>query len=99
EYDPKTRQLVGKKTIVSQATDFGTGSIYRRIPARKPVAKEGEWFTMTVVAHGDHFSTWVNGVQVVDWVDNRPFNSNARNGCRLEGGHISIQGHDPTTDL
>ena len=40
-----------------------------------------------------------NGIQVVDWVDNRPMNANPRNGCRLEAGHISIQGHDPTTDL
>ena len=24
---------------------------------------------------------------------------NARNGCRLEKGPISLQGHDPTTDL
>jgi hypothetical protein len=24
---------------------------------------------------------------------------NARNGCKLEKGPISLQGHDPTTDL
>jgi hypothetical protein len=41
----------------------------------------------------------VNGVQVVDWTDNRPVNANARNGCRLEKGNISLQGHDPTTDI
>jgi hypothetical protein len=99
EYDPKTHKLVGKKTILSTAVDYGTGAIYRRMPARKGVAKDREWFTMTVVARGRHFSTWVNGVQVVDWTDNRPASDNARNGYRAEAGAISIQGHDPTTDL
>jgi hypothetical protein len=52
-----------------------------------------------VVARGNHFATWVNGVQQVDWTDNRPPSDNARTGYRREAGHISIQGHDPTTDL
>lgn len=99
EYDPKTRELIGKKMVKSEAIDFGTGAIYRRVPARKMVARDGEYFTLTVVAHGNHFATWVNGVQVTDWLDHRPLSDNARKGCRLEGGHLSIQGHDPTTDL
>src|SRR5262249_278427 len=47
EYDPKTHELVGKKKIKSTAVDYGTGAIYRRMPARKEVAKDGEWFTLT----------------------------------------------------
>jgi hypothetical protein len=42
---------------------------------------------------------WVNGLQVTDWVDERPDDPNPRRGRRLEAGHISLQGHDPTTDL
>ena len=99
EYDPMTNKLVGKKEVVSNAFDFGTGAIYRRVPARKQMSKDGEWFGMTIVAHGNHLATWVNGVQVTDWTDNRPKSDNARTGCKLEAGHISIQGHDPTTDL
>ncbi len=99
EYDPMTNKLIGKKEILATAVDYGTGAIYRRMPARKEMAKDGEWFTMTIVAHGNHFATWVNGVQVVDWTDNRPKSDNARTGCKLDAGHISIQGHDPTTDL
>jgi hypothetical protein len=99
EYDPKTNKLVGKKEILSTAFDFGTGAIYRRVPARKEMSKDGEWFSMTIAAQGNHFATWVNGVQVTDWTDNRPKSDNARTGCRLEAGHLSIQGHDPTTDL
>jgi hypothetical protein len=99
DYDPKTHELTDKKKVQSPAIDYGTGAIYRRIPARKQAAKDGEWFTMTVIAHGRHIATWVNGIQMVDWTDNRPLKDNARQGCRLEKGAISLQGHDPTTDL
>ena len=99
EYDPQTHELKDKKKVKSAALDYGTGAIYRRMPARKQMAKDGEWFALTVIADGNHFATWVNGVQVVDWTDNRPPSDNARNGCRLEKGPISLQGHDPTTDL
>jgi hypothetical protein len=99
EYDPKTHEMKDKRKVISPAIDYGTGSIYRRIPARKQTAKDGEWFTMTVIAQGRHIATWVNGIQQVDWTDNRPLKDNARNGCRLEKGAISLQGHDPTTDL
>jgi hypothetical protein len=99
EYDPKTHELKDRRVVESNAVDYGTGAIYNRIPARKSVARDGEWFTMTIVAQGNHIATWVDGVQVVDWTDNRPLADNARNGCRLEKGPISLQGHDPTTDL
>jgi hypothetical protein len=99
EFDPKTNKLIDKKEQLFAAVDYGTGAIYRRQPARKEMAKDGEWFGMTIVAHGNHIATWVNGVQVTDWHDNRPKSDNARTGCRLEAGHISIQGHDPTTNL
>ncbi len=99
EYDPKTHKLASKKKIENWSQDYGTGAIYRRIPARRSVAKDREWFTMTVIARGRHIATWVNGIQMVDWTDNRPENENPRNGCRLEKGPISLQGHDPTTDL
>jgi hypothetical protein len=99
EYDPKTNELISKTKVKATAIDFGTGAIYRRVPARGPAAKDGEWFTMTIIANGRHLATWVNGVQQADWIDNRPLKDNARNGCRLEKGAISLQGHDKTTDL
>jgi hypothetical protein len=83
----------------TKPADYGTGAIYRRVPARKVVANDNEWFTMTVVADGKHVSTWVNGYQTVDWTDDRPADENARKGYRAGKGHLSIQGHDPTTDL
>jgi hypothetical protein len=83
----------------TKPSDYGTGAIYRRVPARKVVPNDNEWFTMTVLAHGKHIATWVNGYQTVDWTDNRKPDNNPRNGSKTAAGHISIQGHDPTTDL
>jgi hypothetical protein len=79
--------------------DFGTGAIYRRVPARKVVSNDNEWFTMTVVADGKHIATWVNGYPTVDWTDERKENENPRQGFRAAKGPISLQGHDPTTDI
>jgi hypothetical protein len=83
----------------TKPSDFGTGAIYRRVPARKVVSNDNEWFTMTVVADGKHFATWVNGYQTVDWTDDRKENENPRQGFRAAKGPISLQGHDPTTDI
>ncbi|MBY0525491.1 MAG: DUF1080 domain-containing protein [Gemmataceae bacterium] len=98
-FDPESGKVIDTKKVKYTATDFGTGAVYNRQPARKQVSKDNEWFTMTVVAQGRHVATWVNGVQVVDWTDTRPVKDNARQGARLEKGPISLQGHDPTTDL
>lgn len=79
--------------------DYGTGAIYRRVKSRKVVSNDNEWFTMTVLAEGKHIATWVNGYQTVDWIDDRPPNDNPRQGSKTGKGHLSIQGHDPTTDI
>ncbi len=99
DFDPETNKLLGTRKEKYLALDYGTGAIYRRQPARKQMAKDNEWFGMTVVAQGRHIGVWVNGVMVTDWTDNRPAKDNARNGYRAEAGPISLQGHDPTTDL
>lgn len=79
--------------------DFGTGAIYRRVPARKVVSNDKEWFAMTLLAHGPNIATWVNGYPVLNWKDERAPNDNPRQGLRTAKGHLSIQGHDPTTDI
>lgn len=89
----------GYKDDRTKPIDFGTGAVYRRVPARRVVSDDNEWFTMTVVANGPHISTWVNGYQTVDWTDERKPADNPRQGLRTAAGHISIQGHDPTTDI
>ena len=83
----------------SKPIDCGTGGFYRRQNARRVVSNDFEWFHKTLVVSGDHMATWINGYQVSDWTDTREPNENPRNGLRLRAGTISIQGHDPTTDL
>jgi len=36
---------------------------------------------------------------VSDWTDTRPEKESGREGLRLAGGAIAIQGHDATTDF
>lgn len=83
----------------SRPVDYGTGGLYNRQPARRVVSNDREWFTMTIVAQGRHLATWVNGIQVTDFTDPRPPHQSARQGYRAEAGVLSLQGHDPTTDL
>lgn len=83
----------------TQPEDCGTGGIFRRQNARLVLPDDFEWFYMTIIAVGPHFSTWVNGTQVCDWTDDRPADENPRKGLRLKPGTLMIQGHDPTTDL
>lgn len=84
-----------------QPADFGTGAIFRRQAARFVISNDREWTTLTLVAHGPTFATWVNGMPITVWTDERKPHAtgNAREGLRLEGGHLSLQGHDPTTNL
>ncbi|MBI4326016.1 MAG: DUF1080 domain-containing protein [Chloroflexi bacterium] len=83
----------------TKPVDFGTGGIYNRQPARRVISSDREWFTKTIVAHGPHLTVWVNGVQVSDFTDTRPPAESARQGYRAKPGVLSLQGHDPTTDL
>lgn len=83
----------------NKPVDFGTGGIYGRKPARRVMSSDREWFTKTVIACGNHIAVWIDGIQVSDFRDKRPANQNARSGKRLGKGPISLQAHDPKTDL
>ena len=83
----------------TKPSDFGTGSIYRRIAARKVVADDKEWFCVTLMARGPNMAAWVNGYPVTNWLDERVKDDNPRKGLRTEAGHLSIQGHDKMTDI
>ncbi len=80
-------------------TGWGSGAIFRRQKARIVNGNDNEWTAMTLIAYQNRFATWVNGYQVVDFLDERKPDPNPRKGLRLDAGHFSLQGHDPTTDL
>ena len=83
----------------NQPNNAGTGAIFRRVDARRVVSSDLMWSTVTLVADGPQIATWVEGYPVVNWRDERDPDPNPRRGLRLEAGHLSLQGHDPTTDL
>lgn len=84
----------------TRPVDFGTGGLYNRVAARRVASSDREWFTVTTIAQGAHIATWVDGFPVVDYVDTRPSDeSNARKGTRTTAGVITLQGHDPTTNI
>lgn len=83
----------------TKPADSGTGAIFRRQAARVVNGRDMEQTVCTLIAQGNHIGSWVNGMQVVDWKDEREPDENPRKGQRLKAGHISLQGHDPTTDL
>lgn len=83
----------------TKPVDFGTGAIYRRVPTRKVVSSDLQFFKMTLVAVDRNLSVWVDGYPVTSFTDSRPQDDNARNGYCPNPGTISLQSHDPTTNL
>lgn len=84
----------------ARPVDYGTGGVYGRQVARRVVSNDREWFTKTIIASGNHIGVWIDGYQVADYTDQRnPDQGNARRGARTAPGVISLQGHDPATDL
>ena len=63
-----------------------TGSLYNRARASRLLTRDGAWFSMRIVAKGDHIQIFVNGQKVVDARDSE-----------FREGHIAIQCHDPFT--
>lgn len=83
----------------TKPANAGTGAIFRRTTARRVVSSDHEWCTITLIASGNRMMTWVNGYCVSDWADDRKPDENPRCGRRDAAGHISLQGHDETTDV
>lgn len=83
----------------AQAVDFGTGGLYGYQAARRVVSSDNEFFTKTIVAVGRQISIWVNGIQTADFTDTREAGTESKRQARLQPGPISLQAHDPTTNL
>jgi hypothetical protein len=84
----------------AKPVDTGTGGIYFHAPARRVVSRDNEFFTYTVLAHGRDIATWINGELVTAWTDPHPEGTSVRDKqAILKAGTISLQAHDPTTNL
>ena len=63
-------------------------------------AKDEEWYTMVVKVEGKHIQTFVNGKQIVDFVEPTPPAPPANMAGRfLTHGTFAIQGHDPASKV
>jgi hypothetical protein len=83
----------------AQPVDWGTGAVYGRAAARRVVADDNRYFTVTINAAGPRFAVWVDGYPVTDWEDKRPPAASAREGAKTTAGTIGLQAHDPAADL
>ncbi len=90
---------VYKRQDPLRPADGGAGAIFRRQNARIVVGDGTRRTFLTLYAVGPYIATWVNGLQVVDFIDRRPPDDNPRRGLRLAPGPLALQGHDPTTDV
>ena len=79
--------------------DAGAGAIFRGTDARIVIGDGTEKTHISLLAQGPQFLTWVNGVQVAEFFDDRKPDENPRSGLRLDAGPISIQAHDPKTEV
>ena len=77
-------------------------------PAAKPKAKKGpEVLPLNgepklLLSEDEIRDGWIqlfDGQTFADWEDTRSADPNPRRGSKVEAGPISLQGHDPTTDL
>jgi Domain of Unknown Function (DUF1080) len=79
--------------------DAGAGAIFRRKDARLVVGEGVQPTYLSLLVTGNQIVTWINGIIVTEFTDDRMPDLNPRKGKRLEAGPIALQGHDPTTDI
>lgn len=65
-----------------------TGSIYNRLPAKKPNAPDEQWNTTEISAKGDHLIVKINGEEVVNGKD-----------ATFASGRIGLQMHDASSTV
>ena len=63
-------------------------------------AKDGEWYTMVVKVEGKHIQTFVNGKQIIDFMEPTPAAPPANmKGRLLSHGTFAIQAHDAASKV
>ncbi len=72
--------------VYNQPEDYTTGGWYWFVKAPAVYAQDNEWFWMDVNAVGNRYQSWVNGMPVATWVDEKD---------RFKNGIIALQAHDP----
>jgi hypothetical protein len=73
-----------------------TGSLYGVRNVYKTLAKNNEWFTLSITVRGKRVQTRINNMLVVDYIEaDQPFQGDTKFGRVLNHGTFALQGHDP----
>ncbi len=97
QYQPTGWPKHGYEVQVNQThTDWRkTGSLYGVQDVREQLAKDGEWYSYSIVVKGKHITIKVNDKVAVDWdepADQKPGTDFTR---VLDKGTFALQAHDP----
>jgi hypothetical protein len=97
QYQPTGWPKDGYEVQVNQThTDWRkTGSLYGVQDVREQLAKDGEWYSYSIVVKGKHITIKVNDKVAVDWdepADQKPGADFTR---VLDKGTFALQAHDP----
>lgn len=77
-----------------------TAGLYDLKDNLETVAKDDEWFTLTIRVEGKHVITKVNDKVVTDYVEPDDFQPAAKHpGRKIDHGTFAIQGHDPGSEV
>jgi tRNA A-37 threonylcarbamoyl transferase component Bud32 len=71
----------GSLGVLTEDSKPGAGTLFRA-KAEEALNSPGEWFTLEVIAQGDHFVTRVNGKTAVDYKDDN---------VMFRAGHVVLQ--------
>jgi hypothetical protein len=76
-----------------------TGSLYHVVDVDRPLVKDNEWFTQTIIVTGDTIVVKINGEQIVNWTQPADWTGGREGpGRSITGpGTIALQAHDATS--
>ncbi len=70
---------------------YGREWLIKPAPEKDKVLKMGEWNTMRIRAMGDHVTTWLNGVEMIDLTDEKIGKANGSIALQIHsGGGIKV---------
>jgi len=70
---------------------YGRGWLIKPPEEKESVLKMGEWNTMRILMVGDHVTTWLNGVQMIDLQDEKIGKGQGRIALQIhDGGGIKV---------
>ncbi len=74
-----------------------SGSLYGIRNIYKPMANDGEWYTMFIAVKGKHIEIRINDILLVDYTEPNPPPTVNYPGRKIDHGTFALQCHDPSS--